>query len=57
MNICEEQCGKDAECDYEVCPFEHKYSEKDEVMSGYRYVGDPVKDRKIEWAKEFPKTS
>jgi hypothetical protein len=55
MKICEEQCGKDAECVYEVCPFEHEYTEKDEVVSGYRYIGDPAYNKKIEWAKDFQK--
>ena len=51
--ICDENCGKDAVCEFEVCPFLHEYTEKDEVVSGYKYIGDPVYDKKIEWAKDF----
>ena len=55
MKICEENCGKDAVCVYDVCPFLHVYTEEGETVSGYKYVGDPVEDRKIEWAKDFQK--
>ena len=55
MKICEKNCGKDAVCVYEVCPFLHEYTEEGETVSGYKYVGDPVMDRKIEWAKDFQK--
>jgi len=55
--ICDENCFGQ-ECAYDVCPFLYEYKEKDERCpgnSGYRYVGDPVKDKKIEWAIEFQK--
>jgi len=50
---CDENCGKDAVCEYEVCPFLHVYTEKDEAVSGYKYIGDPAYDKKIEWVKNF----
>ena len=53
LRICEEHCGKDAVCEYEVCPFEHKYTYEGEVVSGYKCVTDPIKDRMLNWAKDF----
>jgi ribosomal protein L37AE/L43A len=38
------------------CNSKHEETEKDEVVSGYRYIGDPVLDEKIEWAKISRKT-
>jgi hypothetical protein len=55
MRICEKNCGKDAECVYEACPFEHEYTEPGETVSGYKYFGDPVMDKKIKRAKGFQK--
>ena len=55
MKFCEENCGKDTVCPYDICPFAHRYTEKDEVVSGYRYVGDPNLDRALDWAVEFKK--
>jgi hypothetical protein len=55
MKTCEECCGEDVVCDYEVCPFAHEYTEPGEIVSGYRYIGDPAYDKKLKWAKDFQK--
>jgi hypothetical protein len=52
--ICDQECPGQT-CPYEVCPFQHEYTERDEVVSGYRYISDPVLEKKIEWAKDFQK--
>ena len=43
LRFCKENCG-DISCPYEVCPFAHVYTERDEICSGYRYVTDPVRE-------------
>jgi len=50
--ICDEMCYGEP-CEYDVCPFQHEYTQNNEIVSGYRYVGDPEKDRMLEWAKQF----
>jgi hypothetical protein len=53
--FCEENCGEDLVCEFEVCPFAHKYTEIEETVSGYKYMGDPAYHKKIDWAKDFQK--
>jgi len=52
FKICDEMCYGEP-CEYDVCPFLHEYTQNNEIVSGYRYVGDPKKDRMLEWAKQF----
>jgi len=55
--ICDENCPG-MECPYDVCPFQYEYTKKNEKCpgnSGYRYVGDPIMDKKREWAIKFQK--
>jgi len=54
LDICKKECGGEP-CPYDVCSFQHEYTEKDEVVSGYKYIGDPAYDKEIEWAENFQK--
>ena len=42
--ICDRECPEEQGCPYEVCPFVHEYTERDEVVSGYRYIADPQEE-------------